>query len=174
MLSYLYVVFFILAGMQHAVTMAKVNHLASKLMHFIVTGIKNFKKYTALVVTSEFYINIFSFSPLCFFIFPSALTPSTILVSTLPHWHPSVCPSLLFTARRPVFDNDISICNVLWSWLTHRWLGEIRFFSSRSGPVTNKELSEAVKLGSFLWCDIEIRWFRCCGAGHWVAGNSCL
>lgn len=54
-----------------------------------------------------------------------------ILVSALHIWLAPICPSLSpsFASSRPVFDNDISIRNVLWSWLTHRWLGEMHIFS---------------------------------------------
>lgn len=74
--------------------------------------------------------------PPCFFIFPNALTRSIIVhpsfLLSIPGTHPSIALFFFFfffTARRPVFVNDISIRNVLWSWLTHRWLEEIHFFS---------------------------------------------
>lgn len=102
-----------------------------------------------------------SVSPLCLFCLLKTLFiilhPSFY---SIPGTRPPV-PLVFFTTRRPVFDNDISIRNVLWSWLTHRWLREIPPPLPSDAPVRIKkncprESSCALSRGGILkWGDLD-------------------
>lgn len=71
--------------------------------------------------------------------------------------HPSIHPHARQGARRPVFDNNISICSILWPWVIRPQMGpRNNVFPPFFAPVTNKELSKIVHMCSLLLCDIEI------------------
>lgn len=100
-----------------------------------------------------------SISTLCFSIFANVLICSFIVQAgsllSVPSSHPPISLFFFFfpfafTARRPVFYNDISVSFLHWSWLIHRWHDEIHslFFFSPAVP----HLPIKPRLNVSNWC----------------------
>lgn len=108
---------------------------------------------------------------------PSLLIPVFALRPQQPSVHHSLFFFLFFlAARRPVFYNDISACNVLWSWLIHRWLDEIHSFFFFSPAVPHLPIKHRLSLSNWYlswWRCVILKFgdFRCCRAGC-DTGNS--